>query len=314
MALIESLGMAAGQSVLNGLSNWLQGHENVERSKELMDYQSKKELETQSMLNARLYPQQVASMRMAGLNPAMMSGPMSQGASTPSATQNMPAVTLDLIDAATAMSSIELNKAQAKDLEASANLKNEEAGMQSMKNLAFPEEWQIQMNTIIKQGNKASADAALAEESINQVKAATERINQEVEQLKASIDQLSAETAGIKERNKWITPQAKAEIFEINSRARLLVGENQRENDKIWKTLRNMDTENSYMNTMININRVVEDAQKLSLKIQRETGRAGAWLDLFGKGVGIVTQGVSMFAPIPKVGTSLFGLGKSLYY
>ena len=113
MSVLGTIGLAALNTAANSVNNWLQGQTNVRNSKRLMDYHSKKQVETQSQLNMRLYPEQVASMRAAGLNPAMLNGPMSAApAAAPSATQNMPAAQFDAINAANAVSNLKLNNSQ----------------------------------------------------------------------------------------------------------------------------------------------------------------------------------------------------------
>ena len=113
MSVLGTIGLAALNTAANSVNNWLQGQSNVRNSKRLMDYQSKKQVETQSQLNMRLYPEQVASMRAAGLSPAMLEGPMSAAsAAAPSATQNMPAAQFDAINAANAVSNLKLNDSQ----------------------------------------------------------------------------------------------------------------------------------------------------------------------------------------------------------
>lgn len=85
-------------------------------SKNLMNYQGQLQLANQAKMNAMLYPQQVASMRMAGLNPALMSAPMSASASMPSATQSSSG--LDIQGAAQSMKELELLDAQKDNIEA----------------------------------------------------------------------------------------------------------------------------------------------------------------------------------------------------
>lgn len=321
-----TLGLAALSTAADNINNWLQGGRNVSNSKKLMDYQSQKQVETQSKLNALLYPQQIASMRMAGLNPAMISGPMqAANASAPGATQNMEAPRSDVIGAASAASTLslnesqrELNVAQAENLRADAEVKREEAGLKEQENFYFPETWRIKMDNLIQQSLGFSADASVARARVDEIHASVDRISKDIEQINQYIDLLKNQGEQVKENTKWIAPQARASISNLSAQARLYSGTDNRESQKIFYQVENL-AEDLYLKrsqadlnkSQIEINKVVRDAQEFSLSLEKKFGTANQWLNLFGKGLqyvgGAAGAAAGAFYGTNKLGSFLSG-------
>ena len=228
---LGALGIGALDFGFDFASNYFQGKMDVQNSKELMDYQSNKYLDMQSRLNQNLYPQQISSMRMAGLNPAMIKGPMSQSASQPSATMNKQAARMDLVGAASAAANLELmdsqkqlNLAQAQDLLASARNKNEDTQYKSFLNDTF---WD---NYVYEKSEQASRTA--------KNNAERDRVYQSIDNLRAEYDNLVVTLDNLKKQGRLTEVQienakkvASAEVSKLLSESELNKGENKRRND-----------------------------------------------------------------------------------
>lgn len=281
-----SIVAGVAQSALSGLANWLQGEHNVNMTKELMDYQAKKELENQSILNQRLYPQQVASMRMAGLNPAMMSAPMSQGASTPNANMNMAAPPMDVVSPLSIGSQIDLNKANERLLAAQSNYYDEQAKKvredttyQSFMNDVFFDNYARDKAEQLARTKAANGQADVFYQSLKNMQQEYAILGVELENTKLKGEEL-------REKIKTILPIARAQIAEMYSNVKL--------NDKYMKQLDQaieesgarvgvMAYERQYNEVLVRMGRIQAD-------ILEEYGPDSAQAQIVGQYFGVVGQ------------------------
>lgn len=324
--VLGTVGLAALNAVSDNINNWLQGGRNVKNSKRLMDYQSQKQVETQSKLNALLYPQTIASMRMAGMNPAMIQGPLSgPTAASPSATQNMEPARSDVIGAANAASNLnlnesqrELNEAQADKLRSEAEVNREEAGIKSKENKYFDANWLANLNKVISETYGNMADASVANAKVSEIEKTVERIDHDIQQIDEYINVLKEQGANVKEQTKWIAPQARANIYNLSEQAKLYAGTDQRASQSIFWEIENMVEDLSVKRSVADLNRsqtsinnIVRDIQKVTLDIEQKFGKANAWINLVGKGfqyvAGAAGAAAGAFYGTNKIGSFLKG-------
>lgn len=223
---------AIGSLGTNLVSNYFQGKMDNENKRKMIDYQANKFLDMQSQLNMRQYPEMAASMRMAGLNPAMITSPAgSQVASMPSDTSHQQAPhmsigeisQLELLD-----SQRKLNEAQANQLNASANNINEDTQTKIINNDTLYYQILTHME-YEKSGSMVNAETAakLRQEVTN--------LGQEFENLQQIYKNLQSEGRSIEETIKYIGPEAKARIANYLSQSKYMSDENaRREAEYVW--------------------------------------------------------------------------------
>lgn len=294
--VLGTIGLAGLNAVSDNVNNWLQGARNVKNSKRLMDYQSEKQYETQSKLNAMLYPQMVSSMRMAGLNPAMISGPMSAAnASAPSASQNMEAPHSDVIGAANAVSNLnlndsqrELNLAQADALRAEAENKREDTiGKRNINDTYFTR-FYADMEQIAANTRGSIANADILEQSLKNVE-------QELLNLQEINNNLKKQGRMTDEQIKFIEPKALAEIASSWSYATFMSNEDKRAFARnIWE-VEAAAVEVGEIASRRDLNKAQEKLAKRAYELSDKYGDAQAIMDMVSDGLSGVGAAAGAF-------------------
>lgn len=220
--VLGAIGMAGLDVATDTVSNWLQGKMDLNNSRKLMRFQTDQQLKAQSVLNQRLYPQTIASMRMAGLNPAMINGPLgATSASMPSATQNKQAARMDAVGAASAVSQLKLldsqinvNNAQANALNADALVKREDRDYKSFLNDTAWENYAYEKAEQVSRTSKNYADRDVALQNFK-------NLGKQFDILAAELDNARKDGKRIDEVIKTIVPIANAQIAQYMSQAKV---------------------------------------------------------------------------------------------
>ena len=225
--LCEPFSTILGGFGLNLLGSGLQSIFNRKQSEALMDYQTEKQLHAQSILNQRSMPQMVSSMRMAGLNPALVSGPFQQSSSMPSASVNMPSH--DVSSLAGAASQMELLQSQIDKTKAETNLLNEQSYGQQNLNDTFYMRLYTELENVAVQSNYTRGQTQMFEFQKENLKAATSKLNNEVNLLNQQILQTKVQTQFTKEQIKYYKDTVKASISQMLASSQYMLGKNKRE-------------------------------------------------------------------------------------
>lgn len=281
--VLGALGMAAIDTISDNVNNWLQGQRNVKNSKRLIDYQTDAYLRQQATLNQRLYPQMIASMRNAGVNPAMINGPMNQSAAMSSSSQNMAAPRMDAIGAAQAVSTLKLNSsqerlnnAQANSLNADAEVKRRDADLKDNELFTWFEDKALQWEKMISERTSNNANALVAEEKVNEIRKQIDVMDENINQMRESIE-------NIKEGTKWIAPQARAVIYRNMKEGALLSGNESRASNSFYLQLEGMKAQNFKTSMEGNYIRLQQDALQFSFDLDKQFGKGERWLNLWNQ-------------------------------
>ena len=281
-----TLGGAALIAGGTALANWLfsssQQSSNVSKSKQLMDYQMMKQKEYQNWLNSTLYPQQVASMRQAGLNPAMMYGSGGMSAPTaqaPNGSSNMSAPKLEMLDAAQAMSNMELLNAQKENIEADTEQKKANTGkifaetdLLDKQNLTFLDEWSLKMQKLQADTNRQLAGTVLDTELANKTKQEISYLATAEDELLSKIGLNFAQTKFTQEQSSNYNNYIQSVIAQNFAQATYMSNEDKRQGQKLMYECFNMSSLTRLNESQSNLLDVNKKLSEWSLKMQKRYG------------------------------------------
>lgn len=185
--------VSGATSLYNILSNDSQRGKNVESSKELMDYQTKKSQEQQAWLFQNQYPMQVQAMKAAGLNPALSSSQLGAvSANQPSSTLNQQAPQLNPLDVSRSISELALLNANRENIETDTEKKkadiiktNAETDLLDADLVTYFDRLSASLNEQYERTHNFAANTEVQRRQLNV-------LDEQVNQLKAAQSQLIA--------------------------------------------------------------------------------------------------------------------------
>lgn len=145
--------------------------------------EARKNRDWQEYMSSTSYQRAVADMKAAGLNPALLYGRGASGASTPSGSSASSSLG-DVVN----LSELLLLKEQIKQTSASARLTEAEATGKEIDNETKSTRNQLEIAEIKQRISESVTRSELNSSQIEQVKAATEKIAKEMNQIDAEID------------------------------------------------------------------------------------------------------------------------------
>lgn len=289
--------IAGGTALANWLFNKEQQSSNVGRSKELMDYQMSKQKNYQQWLSAMQFPNMIASLRSAGLNPNLALGgtPSQPIASSPNASSSQNSVNVDIMNALALASQIENTKAdtRVKENEADKVVAETENIQEQTKYQKF-----INENAYTKFEAEIDQIRSVTELNKEQKDLVHQNIQNQQQELKNLIEvneNLKKQGKLTDEQIKQVEPMAKAQMAEIWANARYMTNEDKRAmQENVWRC-ELLAAEASQTGMSMQLQMEQKKLVSEQTRIIEKYGDAQAITGMVAQSINAVTSGISTF-------------------